>query len=47
MTGQALTLAALDRKAEAALVLREALEMNPWLGERALLSVLEAEEEEL
>jgi tetratricopeptide (TPR) repeat protein len=47
ITGQALTLAALDRKAEAALVLREALEMNPWLGERALLSVLEAEEEEL
>ncbi|MEQ8895726.1 MAG: tetratricopeptide repeat protein [Roseovarius sp.] len=47
MTGQALTLAALDRKAEAALVLREALEMNPWLGERSLLPVLESEEQEL
>lgn len=47
LTGQALTLAALERKAEAALVLREALEMNPWLSERALLPVLEYEEEEI
>lgn len=47
MTGQALTLAALERKAEAALVLREALELNPWLSERALLPVLEYEEEEI
>lgn len=46
-TGEALTLTALGRKAEAALVLREALELNPWLGERSLLPVLEAEEEEL
>ncbi|MGR3316627.1 tetratricopeptide repeat protein [Roseovarius indicus] len=47
MTGQALTLTALERKAEAALILREALELNPWLSERALLPVLEYEEEEL
>ncbi|QGX98936.1 hypothetical protein EI983_11905 [Roseovarius faecimaris] len=47
LTGQALTLVELDRKAEAALVLRRALGLNPWLGERHLLPVLEAEEEEL
>lgn len=47
MTGQALTLVELNRKAEAALVLRRALDLNPWLGERHLLPVLEAEEEEL
>lgn len=47
LTGQALTLAALDRKAEAALALRAALDMNPWLSERGLLPVLEAVEEEL
>lgn len=47
MTGQALTLVALDRKAEAALVLRAALDLNPWLSERALLQVIEAEESKL
>lgn len=47
LTGQALTLMALDRKGEAALALRRALRMNPWLGERSLLPVLEASEEEL
>ncbi len=47
LTGQALTLAALDRNAEAALVLRQALEMNPWLTERHMLPALEAEEQEL
>lgn len=47
LTGQALTLAALQRNGEAALVLRRALEMNPWLSERALLPSLEAQEQEL
>ncbi|MFY9238634.1 MAG: hypothetical protein WAO78_07180 [Roseovarius sp.] len=47
LTGQAMTLMALDRKAEAALALRAALEMNPWLSERSLLPVLEAEEDAL
>ncbi len=47
LTGQALTLAALQRNGEAALVLRAALKMNPWLSERNLLPVLEATEQEL
>lgn len=47
LTGQALTLAALQRNAEAALALRAALDMNPWLGERAMLPALEAQEQEL
>ena len=47
LTGQALTLAALDRNAEAALVLRAALEMNPWLVERHLLPHLEKTEDEI
>jgi tetratricopeptide (TPR) repeat protein len=47
LTGQALTLAALDRNGEAALVLRRALDMNPWLSERHLLPALEATEQEL
>ena len=47
MTGQALTLVGLDRKAEAALALRAALKLNPWLSERSLLPSLEAEEQEL
>jgi tetratricopeptide (TPR) repeat protein len=46
-TGRALTLMALGRNAEAALELRAALEMNPWLSERHLLPVLEAAEEDL
>ncbi|MRU14622.1 tetratricopeptide repeat protein [Roseovarius sp. A21] len=45
--GRALTLMALGRKAEAALELRAALEMNPWLGERHLLPVLETGEDDL
>ncbi|MGK7652090.1 tetratricopeptide repeat protein [Roseovarius sp. B08] len=46
-TGQALTLHALGRNGEAALALRRALALNPWLGERHLLPVLEQGEEEL
>ncbi|MBY5987913.1 tetratricopeptide repeat protein [Roseovarius atlanticus] len=46
-TGQALTLHALGRSGEAALALRAALALNPWLGERHLLPVLEQGEEEL
>lgn len=47
LTGKALTLVALDRKPEAILVLREALEINPWLGERHMLPALEEGELEL
>ena len=47
LTGKALTLAALQRRAEAALALRAALDLNPWLGERHLLPVLESSEQEL
>lgn len=47
LTGQALTLAALGRNGEAALALRAALKLNPWLGERHLLPVLEATEDEI
>lgn len=47
LSGQALTYHALGRNAEAALSLRAALELNPWLGERHLLPVLEAAEEEI
>lgn len=38
LTGKALTLIKLDRNAEAQPVLRAALALNPWLGERALLT---------
>ena len=47
LAGRALTLVGMDRKAEAALSLRAALALNPWLSERALLPSLEAAEEEL
>ena len=47
LTGKALTLIALERKPEAILVLREALSLNPWLGERHLLPTLEAGEQEI
>jgi len=47
LTGKALTLIALHRPAEAALALRRALKLNPWLSERHLLLGLEAGEEEL
>ncbi|MDF1669200.1 MAG: hypothetical protein P1U83_06265 [Roseovarius sp.] len=47
LTGHAMTLAALQRNAEAAVVLRRALDLNPWLSERHLLPALEATEEEL
>ena len=47
LTGRALTLVALDRKAEAALDLRAALALNPWLSERQLLAIIEAEEDSL
>ncbi|WP_281966631.1 tetratricopeptide repeat protein [Roseovarius nanhaiticus] len=47
LTGKALTLVALGRNGEAALALRAALDMNPWLSERALLPVLEQDEDAL
>jgi len=47
IAGQALTFVELDRKAEAALALRAALRLNPWLSERRLLPVLEQNEDEL
>ncbi len=47
IAGKALTLVGLERKAEAALSLREALALNPWLSERHLLPSLEQGEEEL
>lgn len=37
MSGKALTLMGLGREAEGQAVLREALELNPWLPERSLL----------
>ncbi len=45
--GKALTLHALDRQGEAALALRAALRMNPWLAERSLLPLFEAQEDAL
>ena len=47
LTGQAMTLMALERPGEAALVLRRALDLNPWLSERHLLPVLEAGEKDI
>lgn len=47
LSGRALTLTGLGRKAEAALSLRAALALNPWLSERSLLPALETGEEEL
>ncbi len=47
LTGKALTLVAMGRNGEAALALRAALDMNPWLSERALLPVLEQGEDTL
>ncbi|WP_306117085.1 MULTISPECIES: hypothetical protein [unclassified Roseovarius] len=47
LAGRALTLVGLERKAEAALSLRAALALNPWLSERALLPSLESGEQEL
>ncbi|MEO3415415.1 hypothetical protein AAFO92_12230 [Roseovarius sp. CAU 1744] len=47
IAGRALTLAGMERRAEAALSLREALALNPWLSERHLLPSLEAGEQEL
>ena len=47
LAGQALTLVALERNGEAALMLRRALDLNPWLSERRLLPALEATEQEL
>lgn len=41
IAGQALTLAGLQRDGEAAVVLRRALELNPWLSERYMLPALE------
>ena len=37
LTGKALTLIALGREDEAQDVLKDAVELNPWLGERALI----------
>jgi len=47
LSGKALTLIALGRNGEAALALRAALELNPWLSEAALLPVLEQGEDAL
>lgn len=47
ITGKSMTLIGLGRNGEAALILREALRMNPWLSERRLLEGLEAVEEEI
>ncbi|MGX9356916.1 tetratricopeptide repeat protein [Roseobacteraceae bacterium S113] len=47
LTGKALTLVALERKPEAILVLRKALALNPWLGERHMLPALEAGEHDI
>ena len=47
LTGHAMTLMALERPGEAALVLRRALDLNPWLAERHLLPVLEQAEEDI
>jgi hypothetical protein len=47
LAGKALTLHALGRNAEAVLALRAALDLNPWLGERHLLPVLEADGEDI
>ncbi len=41
-----MTRVALDRTGEAALVLRRALALNPWLSERSLLPLLGAQEQE-
>lgn len=38
LSGKALTLIGLERHDEAQIVLREALELNPWLNERSLLA---------
>lgn len=47
LTGQSMTLMALERPGEAALVLRRALALNPWLVERHLLPVLEQMERDI
>ena len=39
LSGKALTLMQLGRDDEAQLVLRDAVRLNPWLGERALLTI--------
>lgn len=39
LSGKALTLMHLGRHDEAQLVLRDAVTLNPWLGERALLTI--------
>ncbi len=44
LTGKARTLLRLDRNDEAQALLREALALNPWLGERALLVEPEGED---
>ena len=44
LTGKALTLIRLGRDDEAQVVLREAVALNPWLGERSLLVEPEGEE---
>ena len=44
LSGKALTLIGLGRKAEAELALRAALALNPWLSERHLLEGLAGED---
>jgi tetratricopeptide (TPR) repeat protein len=47
LTGQAMTFIALERPGEAALALRRALDLNPWLSERSLLPALERAEQDI
>ncbi|MFP7671758.1 tetratricopeptide repeat protein [Marivita sp. S0852] len=44
LTGKAMTLIALGRDAEAQRVLKEAVSLNPWLGERALITEPDGED---
>ena len=44
LTGKGLTLMRLERNAEAIEVLQTAVDLNPWLGERALLEQLKGQE---
>ena len=44
LTGKALTLIALGRTEEAQIVLRQAVDLNPWLSERGLLTNPEGED---
>lgn len=47
IAGKALTLMGLNRNGEAAVVLRKALALNPWLSERHFLDQMEQVEDEI